>query len=65
MANSGSWSAATSAGEAGFLCLEQELGATAAATHFLLADLPRTLDALGARGYRAAQLEAGIIPSSV
>ena len=47
--------------EAGFLCLEQELGATAAATHFLLADLPRTLDALGARGYRAAQLEAGII----
>jgi len=46
--------------EPGFLCLEQELGATAAATHFLLADLPRTLDALGARGYRAAQLEAGI-----
>jgi SagB-type dehydrogenase family enzyme len=47
--------------EAGFLCLEQELGATAAATHFLMADLPRTLDALGARGYRAAQLEAGIV----
>lgn len=46
--------------EAGFLCLEQELGATAAATHFLMTDLPRTLDALGARGYRAAQLEAGI-----
>jgi nitroreductase len=47
--------------EAGFLCLEQELGATAAATHFLMADLPRTLDALGVRGYRAAQLEAGIV----
>lgn len=47
--------------EAGFLCLEQELGATAAATHFLMADLPRILDALGARGYRAAQLEAGIV----
>jgi SagB-type dehydrogenase family enzyme len=46
--------------EAGFLCLEQELGATAAATHFLMTDLPRSLDALGARGYRAAQLEAGI-----
>jgi nitroreductase len=36
-------------GEAGFLCLEQELGTTAAATHFLMADLPRILDALGAR----------------
>jgi SagB-type dehydrogenase family enzyme len=47
--------------EAGFLCLEQELGATASATHFLMTDLPRTLDALGARGYRAAQLEAGIV----
>ncbi len=47
--------------EAGFLCLEQELGATAAATAFLMADLPRILDALGARGYRAAQLEAGIV----
>ena len=47
--------------EAGFLCLEQELCATAAATHFLMADLPRILDALGARGYRAAQLEAGIV----
>jgi SagB-type dehydrogenase family enzyme len=47
--------------EAGFLSLEQELGATAAATHFLMADLPRILDALGARGYRAAQLKAGIV----
>jgi nitroreductase len=47
--------------EAGFLCLEQDLGATAAATHFLMADLPRIFDALGARGYRAAQLEAGIV----
>jgi SagB-type dehydrogenase family enzyme len=47
--------------EAGFLCLEQELGATAAATLFLMADLPRVFDALGARGYRAAQLEAGIV----
>lgn len=26
-----------------------------------MADLPRILDALGARGYRAAQLEAGIV----
>ncbi len=51
--------------EAGFLCLEQELGATAAATHFLMADLPRILDALGARGYRAAQLEAGIVAGRI
>jgi len=47
--------------DAGFLCLEQDLGAYAAATHFLMADLPRILGTLGARGYRAAQLEAGIV----
>jgi SagB-type dehydrogenase family enzyme len=46
--------------EAGFLALEQPLGARAAATHFLLADLERVLSADGNRGYRAAQLEAGI-----
>lgn len=51
--------------EAGFLCLEQELGAIAAATHFLMADFPRALGALGARGYRAAQLEAGIIAGKI
>jgi SagB-type dehydrogenase family enzyme len=45
---------------AGFLALEQPLGARAAATHFLLADLERVLAAHGNRGYRAAQLEAGI-----
>jgi nitroreductase len=46
--------------EAAVLCLEQALGGRAAATHFLLADLDRVLAALGDRGYRAAQLEAGI-----
>jgi hypothetical protein len=51
--------------EAGFLCLEQRLGADAAAIHFLMADLPRTLDALGVRGYRAAQLEAGIVAGRI
>ena len=51
--------------DAGFLCLEQELGAYAAATHFLMANLPRTLGALGARGYRAAQLEAGIVAGRI
>ena len=51
--------------EAAFLCLEQRLGADAAATHFLMADLPRTLEALAARGYRAAQLEAGIVAGRI
>jgi SagB-type dehydrogenase family enzyme len=46
--------------EAGYLALEQPLGARAAATIFLLADLEETLAAHGNRGYRAAQLEAGI-----
>jgi SagB-type dehydrogenase family enzyme len=46
--------------EAGYLALEQPLGARAAATIFFLADLEETLAAHGNRGYRAAQLEAGI-----
>lgn len=45
---------------AGYLCLEQPLGALAAATIFLLADLGPVLERHGARGYGAAQLEAGI-----
>ena len=45
---------------AGQLCLDQVLGARAAATHFLLADLGLVLERLGDRGYRAAQLEAGL-----
>ena len=46
--------------EAGYLALEQELGARAAATIFFLADLDVTLQAHGNRGYRALQLEGGI-----
>ena len=42
------------------LVLEQELGARAAALTFVLADLDRVLESLGNRGYRVAQLEAGI-----
>jgi SagB-type dehydrogenase family enzyme len=41
------------------LCLDQLLGGHAAATTFLTADFDR-LSALGGRGYRAAQLDAGI-----
>jgi SagB-type dehydrogenase family enzyme len=47
--------------DAAFLCLDQRLGGTSAATMFLMTDLRATLDRLGARGYRAAQLEAGIV----
>ena len=47
-------------GWAAYLCLEQEHGGRAAATHFLMADLHDVLATLGERGYRAAQLEAGI-----
>jgi len=41
-------------------CLEQALGATSAATVFLMVDLERALKALGSRGYRAASLDAGV-----
>lgn len=43
-----------------FLCLEQQLAGDSAATCFLLADLEQSVARLGDRGYRAAQLEAGI-----
>ena len=47
--------------EAGYLCLEQQLGADASVVVFFLADLSRLLDRYGNRGYAAAQLEAGIV----
>ena len=47
--------------EAGYLGLEQELPADASVNVYFLADLPRLLQRFGNRGYRAAQLEAGII----
>ena len=46
--------------EAGYLCLEQELGADASVVVFFLADLERILEQYGNRGYSAAQLEAGV-----
>jgi nitroreductase len=46
--------------QAGYLVLEQFLGALAAATMFAMADLDEVLGRHGNRGYRAAQLEAGI-----
>ncbi|MGH9769883.1 MAG: SagB/ThcOx family dehydrogenase [Blastocatellia bacterium] len=47
--------------EAGYLGLEQALPADAAATIFFIADLNAVLERFGNRGYRAAQLESGII----
>ncbi len=47
-------------GWAGYLALDQEHAARAAATHFLMADLEAVFANLGNRGYRVAQLEAGI-----
>jgi SagB-type dehydrogenase family enzyme len=47
--------------EAGYLGLEQALPAEAAATIFFIADLNAVFGRFGNRGYRAAQLEAGII----
>jgi SagB-type dehydrogenase family enzyme len=44
-----------------FLCLDQALGGTSSATVFFLADLARTLERWGNRGYRLANLEAGLI----
>jgi SagB-type dehydrogenase family enzyme len=46
--------------EAGHLCFEQALGADASVVVFFLADLGRILGRYGNRGYRAAQLEAGV-----
>ena len=47
--------------EAGHLGLGQEIPADSSVDVFFLADLDRTLARFGNRGYRAAQLEAGIM----
>jgi SagB-type dehydrogenase family enzyme len=47
--------------EAGHLCFEQALAADASAVMFFMADLDAVLQHFGNRGYRAAQLEAGVI----
>lgn len=48
-------------GEARHLGLQQDLSGDAAVDVFFLADLNQILHRLGNRGYRAAQLEAGIL----
>jgi SagB-type dehydrogenase family enzyme len=48
-------------GKAAYLTLDQDLGGDASVTFFFMADLMSVLEAYGNRGYRAAQMEAGII----
>ena len=48
-----------------YLCLEQALGGESAVTVFSVSPLRPVLDALGQRGYRMAQLEAGIVSGRV
>jgi SagB-type dehydrogenase family enzyme len=47
--------------KAGYLGLEQQIPADAAVDVFFLADLKRIMQRYGNRGYRAVQLEAGIL----
>src|SRR5215207_5068852 len=49
----------------GYLCLGQSLFSQASAVLFLMTDLKRALEALGNRGYRASQFEAGIIAGKI
>ena len=51
--------------QAGYLGLEQQLPADAAVDVFFLADLRPILSRFGNRGYRAVQLEAGILGGKV
>jgi SagB-type dehydrogenase family enzyme len=51
--------------QAGYLGLEQDLPADAAANIFFLADLQAILARYGNRGYRAAQLEAGVLGGKI
>jgi SagB-type dehydrogenase family enzyme len=45
----------------GYLTLEQSLGRDASAVVFFMSDLNRVLERFGNRGYRAVQIESGII----
>ena len=47
--------------QAGELDLGQELAADASVNMYMLCDLPAVLDRFGNRGYRAAQMEGGIL----
>jgi SagB-type dehydrogenase family enzyme len=48
-------------GEAGYVCLEQSLGADCSVLIVYMADLERVIGATGNRGYRNVHLEAGLM----
>jgi SagB-type dehydrogenase family enzyme len=50
---------------AGYLCLGQSLFVASNVVFFLMADLDNILDALGNRGYRSSQFEAGVIAGKI
>jgi SagB-type dehydrogenase family enzyme len=52
-------------GISGYLCLEQPLFSDASAVFYLMTNLKSVIGALGNRGYRAAQFEAGVIAGKV
>jgi len=47
--------------EAGYLCLEQPLGADCSALIIYMTDLEQVLQSFGNRGYRNVHLEAGLL----
>jgi SagB-type dehydrogenase family enzyme len=47
--------------DAAYLTLEQDLGGDSSATLFYMTDLDSVLSRLGNRGYRSAQIEAGVL----
>ena len=51
--------------KASYLTLEQDLGGDASATIFFMVDLKPAFASLGNRGYRVAQLEAGIVGGKI
>jgi SagB-type dehydrogenase family enzyme len=51
--------------KAAYLVLDQELGGDACVTFFFMTDLKPVLDEYGNRGYRAAQMEAGVIGGKI
>jgi SagB-type dehydrogenase family enzyme len=55
----------TSREMSGYLCLGQSLFSQASAVFFLMTDLHKVLSALGNRGYRASQFEAGVIAGKI
>lgn len=51
--------------ESAYLCLGQQLFGDASAVLFVMSDLGACLDALGNRGYRACQFEAGVVAGKI